>query len=68
MKTNKSKKKRHSRIVTDISDNLMETLSLTSLIENMSKSKATAVTILVAAYEESRPAKKPNRPPRRERH
>jgi len=26
----------------------------------------TAVTVLVVAYEESRPAKKPNRPPRRE--
>ena len=26
----------------------------------------TAVTVLVGAYEESRPDKKPNRPPRRE--
>jgi len=32
------------------------------------RSHTTAVTALVVAYEESRPAKKPNRPPRREHH
>ena len=42
--------------------------SVTASTQNTSgsmDSSSTAVTVLVGAYEESRPAKKPNRPPRR---